>query len=1458
MDTGDHPNPKLTARRVRSQLCTSAVRQRLQPDGLSGASIGVLSRRTLVGYGAGLASVFGLMELAPVGRSVAKRWRIEHSERAFTIYADNIAQWTVEVKRFAGSPELSVARLKDRLTIRLKGSRFPGTWLSGDFIASIWTKGGTDFIRMEHAGCGLDAEAPLFAWLAGEALLEGNVQTKVWRFGRAAFADVGLDKATSAYYTHDGTLVFSGPSALSTTFCGEEILADKVEIGVADSSDQSLLMLPAKRRTKIEFEASGGALDGKFKGLALAPVLELDLSGHRLSDGMLELSESARGEVRGVMVASAKPASCRVAKLALKTSADLKPTITLGLNAIQLVDTRGKRKEAVVLASIEPHDEPLAVGPYRLHVGRSEAAYDLHITSTDGGTTLRRCRPRIVGLSGGMSDAVLLDRALAEPIEIDLTVDGLTTGSESNAKGRLWLEEGFARLSIPAPSRTVVRPTDLALFHIEFRNLLLEVDRDGNTWLTPEPGKEPAIAMQLPPQALTEEAYSSVSQFDPRRASDHRLSGNTLLVVRPRIPECGLSLTLANLLRACSGANILVRPNALPRSGPDCVRQLDKNDRPSFDPAFTMIEAPGRIFLSPNKHATWLHPAQPVVHRFKLSNSSPIKPAWTEVWNTRLAVKSDNGTSTDAHKLRTLRAVWSADFESPLPQDKPFRQPLQGLDRQNIVRLTFDFFDSTGKYPDKPIDRLARAIDAGTFVLTSLGASLHLSYDAPLPVKTADPSPDLLKWVHRMSSGRDEYVLTQNAGYLFPFGHKVSKVSITRRAFVSPPNANPPRPVSILIKEEFLSIDRPDQDFREVTGMPHEGRAMLRSLSLRDRGLIPIAPATLIEPPDVKVATDSFWIDARTGGRLRLNASGIDAAGRTSSFTVAGIFVPAHILDSPSAQSKPIIETLREVYEGTSGSARVSELKYQEVAFTRDRENEAASRNSHLSVASLTFGVTTGNSGFFPHIELAVVRLTGASRLGASGEEFPIRYATEYLEKEFVDNPGELYAELPVPIEFDFKQLAQEGSIFSPRVGVIGLSRLTGIAPGPATATEDERKAVLKRFAQGYFAPKSSFTRSLILNSQEASRLLPEEVNFLADLRKTFVLSYAGTPDDQRIEIGWHPLLQWESDQAPESQLEFSASARTGGADTKFSFTSNITNVSLGAGSVIATWAKIGISPELPAALIVFGALAVNPSALFAAACFALIWWLLNRLVSTGLWKKLETEITRSISIRVPNLDLGIGSLHDFSVTIILRFGLLGQPMASEFKIAEIALPAVATLGPFYGRGYFVLRNDTFCLASCEMAIKLGVHLEPSFFDVVSATLDASVGFYLQLNTTNLVVFKGEVHLSCSFSILGHRVLSASVDAAVTVVDSNVSFHAVFRVELDLWLFSFGEDVPIDFSFGHIPSSIDPRSPFASVPALGERAMTFSNLTSSQERFEDLFSDKDWDAYCDAFACTIQ
>jgi hypothetical protein len=189
-------------------------------------------------------------------------------------------------------------------------------------------------------------------------------------------------------------------------------------------------------------------------------------------------------------------------------------------------------------------------------------------------------------------------------------------------------------------------------------------------------------------------------------------------------------------------------------------------------PDETAIEAPWRLILSPSVLAGFAHASTP--------QAALDDPDHIELWHSRLGVRSvdpdDHVVTIDerADAQRIVRAIWDRDQDGAEPAatdaTTPFRTSLTGQWRRNLVTESAD-----------PTLAVPTPVNAQRLYLSSLGAWLDLHgkwvttpYEGKIP-------ESIESWDHIAPMGRDQYVKVSNPGYLFPFGHRASKVTVTER-----------------------------------------------------------------------------------------------------------------------------------------------------------------------------------------------------------------------------------------------------------------------------------------------------------------------------------------------------------------------------------------------------------------------------------------------------------------------------------------------------------------------------------------------------------------------------------------------------------------------------------------------------------------------------------------------------
>ena len=111
---------------------------------------------------------------------------------------------------------------------------------------------------------------------------------------------------------------------------------------------------------------------------------------------------------------------------------------------------------------------------------------------------------------------------------------------------------------------------------------------------------------------------------------------------------------------------------------------------------------------------------------------------------------------------------------------------------------------------------------ANLFALSALGASINVQGEwSPGP----NSGVSLASWVHRASVGRDSYVRVVNLGYLFPFGHRAVRITVTDREFqVERARVAKCPSVAYLVTKEYIVVTEPVITYAGDRHEPFAGR----------------------------------------------------------------------------------------------------------------------------------------------------------------------------------------------------------------------------------------------------------------------------------------------------------------------------------------------------------------------------------------------------------------------------------------------------------------------------------------------------------------------------------------------------------------------------------------------------------------------------------------------------------
>ncbi len=503
-------------------------------------------------------------------------------------------------------------------------------------------------------------------------------------------------------------------------------------------------------------------------------------------------------------------------------------------------------------------------------------------------------------------------------------------------------------------SITVVRPDDLLVLRLDF----LDVD------FTPPQGGQPGriagqpqarLIVHFQPQHVAEQAFWEASdgtkQTPAEQAAEQTAPppGNELPLPPPGSVQSRLAgpsrlaftippgqsfpLTLEGVLEALTKLPLNVPPVAGYEPAFGCLLPTSWLQALGLPPPKitepnrfqTAIEAPYRLFLSPDSQASWAHAAKPVE-----------RDGRTELWHTRLGTHRKSGDPR-------VRAVWSPDFiRNPQNHDiLPFRMSLDKRDRNELVQLTSNYYLPGFTPTPVATERL---------MLTALGAWLDVEGRWEPPIIPADP-PDVPakrsltveQWRHLATMGRDHYVRVVYAGYLFPFGHRASLVKVTERKFAFRQDDHNPGFVAYNFQRMFILVREPERSYNQ-RDLP------FRKVTIKTR----VTP-NLAKPEDSEVLPgknqDAFWPRVAAGGAIAdfpFHLVGTDWEGKQIEFNAPLIFVSKDI-DETDASIQGVVNAYKAV--PVADARRTRSLGGQRVAFAPSLK----SGDTALEAATISF-----------------------------------------------------------------------------------------------------------------------------------------------------------------------------------------------------------------------------------------------------------------------------------------------------------------------------------------------------------------------------------------------------------------------------------------------------------------------------------------------------------------------
>ncbi|WP_202841201.1 hypothetical protein [Luteimonas saliphila] len=985
------------------------------------------------------------------------------------------------------------------------------------------------------------------------------------------------------------------------------------------------------------------------------------------------------------------------------------------------------------------------------------------------------------------------------------------------------------RLSFTAD---VVRADDLLVLGLEFYNLALDA---GTHRLQAAGAGDAFVAVRLPAQHVVEQAFKEGASDDQVGAPPvaARLSGESRLVFHLAPALLPLDFSVEAVLGALARCAPLVRdrsgaPPSAPAPGADAWFG-------GLSSQFTAIEAPWRLVLSPHPQARWAHASVPV--------AGGVDGA-TELWHTRLGVvsRSDGEVDERAPSQRTARAVHSPDHagsDGPVPTDgpSPFLASLTRQDRHELVRITSER-SLRGNAP----------VAVEQLILSAFGASMRL--DGAWNVQDLS----LVRWQHRATLGRDQFVKTVRKGFLFPCGHRAALIRIAERKLAAAPGGwthaasghaaeHPSGLYAYLRVREFIVVREPVKNYGH-RHFPFKHLAFHTRVTpiLSSRRYLDGSPAGDGNDPDPPER--AFWPMHEEGGPERdvvFDVEGTDREGRGTRFGVRQIFV----FDSGIAN--PPVEQIVDAYNGAAGplqtvpeAQRSSELQLQRLAYALPQ----APGDTALDTERLTLGAlkASGTPRFLPALASARVIIPAVREVTGAGGASTIRYDEAYLgaSASQFGNAGEVFARIDggnAGIAFPVQKV---GGLVAPDLTPQGVSRRFGPV-GDADA-----------FASGSFDPGAIFQGVKILGGLPLDLIFRKVPFSWPDQAGGRVPGLGSIRTERDLGSGPEPVVEtsyrWQATAAelqqqpiflpgPSAQFALDAVIATpqDGGEPVFEVSGKLEDfeIVLPPGDTALVGARFdhvrfsaGSGRKLDVSVqfddIVFkGDLEfVNKIREYVP---------LDGFIDPPYLDITDEGVKAGYSLGVPMIGIGIFVLQDISLGAGFHLPFVGGAAGLRFAFCERDHPFLLTVMAFGGGGFFALEMSTSEVTNIEAALEFGAAVAINL-GVAAGKASITGGVYYKRSTTGFEL-SAYFRAAGSLSVLGIVTVSVELYVGLKFIskqggqDSSLYGTATVKVKIKIAFFSTSVSISVE-----------------------------RKLAGSDPAFAQMVSPAQWNEYCAAFA----
>ncbi len=1101
-------------------------------------------------------------------------------------------------------------------------------------------------------------------------------------------------------------------------------------------------------------------------------------------------------------------------------------------------------------------------------------------------------------------------------------------------------ERLVAGLAMEQWTLDAVRPADLLALTFEFRNLMVDAQAKPAVLKRIKPAAETWVIVHFPPQHIGEEAFFEAdpgfvvtNPEDPDYGKGtleptalpvrSRLSGPSRIAFRipksvatipysleglldwsrfelsvgpaaapPPVPASIGDVTDAGLIQVEARPVGVVREGGMARlpSLADARRMLDEvasvselevtfgaAEAAARDPlgppleTETALEIPYRLTVSPHRFAGWAH-----------RSDAATREGWTELWHTRLGVRTSKGHVYDSHwefapgenglrvvdesvgelssdRLRTLRAIWSPDAGAkstvrPDDESSPFRMSLSPCDRHELVWLTSRVSDSRTRFVRT--DRL---------MLSSLGGWIDCRYADEPPAQMS-----LEEWRHQATMGRDQYVRVVTKGYLFPFGHRASLVKVTERKFQPTPDRS--GTMAVLRQRMYIIVRQPERLYG-ASGFKDDGKSVDRQMPfVRVRIHTRVTPN--INPPSGSYAPGLATMEAFCPGvgasDFLFHLSAEDVMGNVSEFTAPLVFVSSVKSDSAAAMGSVAGQYAKEDRRRRPWAGQKVALAEADSPTSEDTTLETHRIGFAAFVPAQNVALPPDQPRFLPLVTEAEVGIPALAQLTGASHQPVVRYNATYLASGFDPgtNKAGMFADIDPasgPPAFRFPA-EMAGALVAPSASISGLSRIYGPTAGDVgllTAGTFKPSQFLDQSAQIFGCIPLASIIAEVFGGERVPGITSEVERDTAGLPTAIRSRFDWNPDVQPFDPFFKPHGSAELNMRGEMTTPIAPSGAPGKPTYSLRTTLREFDIDL-YGFIIAEFESLEFvsrSEHKPDTIVKIRDVRFGGPLTF---LNPLRDFLGGSAFTDGPGLDISPAgVTVSYSIAIPTVAVGAFSLQNLKLSGALSIPFDGTPLGFRFAFCERHDPFLVTVSLFGGGGFFALtlypKKE---LIKIEGSLEFGACVALNL-GVASGAAYIMAGIYFAWQDSK-AAFSGYLRAGGSLSVLGLITISAEFYMSLNYDDGRVWGQASLTVEVEVLFFSKTVCITVEREFaGGGTALLEQEVQVAALPsvlpgllAAPPPAMGVREAVSMRRpvRIRESLTPEDWGAYCAAFA----